>query len=168
MTHEITKTQLVRMPELGPAAHPAPPAAQAVAYRFPGHARSVSRARAALRDQLALWHVEGDAADSATLLLSELAANAVNAVNAQTTNSRDSRDIREFKVRFELNGRRLRLEVSDTSDERPALKDATDEDVSGRGLALVDALADGWGVEPRGAAGKVVWALLVLMKEGLS
>jgi hypothetical protein len=40
--------------------------------------------------------------------------------------------------------------------------------VSGRGLALVDALADRWGVEPRGAVGKTVWALLVLPEGDVS
>ncbi len=136
---------------------------QAVTHQFPRHRRSVGRAREALRHQLALWDVGGEVVETATLLLSELATNAVN---AKTTNGRD------IAVRFELTGAEscaeLRLEVSDTSDDQPTLKHAKDDDVSGRGLALVDALADKWGVEPRDVVGKVVWALLTLPEGAVS
>jgi anti-sigma regulatory factor (Ser/Thr protein kinase) len=125
----------------------------AVSHRFPRHRRSVGRAREALRHQLATWRVVGEVADNATLLLSELTTNAVN---AKTTNGR------EIGVRFELTGLALRLEVSDASDEQPKLKRAKADDVCGRGLALVEALSDDWGVQPRRGVGKVVWALLVL------
>ncbi len=126
-------------------------------HRFPRHRRSVGRARAALRHQLAIWHIDAELADSAVLLLSELTTNAVN---APTTPGR------EIGVRFELTGAALRLEVSDASDERPSMRHATADDESGRGLALVEALADEWEVEPREAVGKVVWALLVLPQGG--
>jgi anti-sigma regulatory factor (Ser/Thr protein kinase) len=109
---------------------------QAVTHQFPRHRRSVGRAREALRRQLAIWHVVGEVTDIATLLLSELATNAVN---AKTTNGRD------IAVRFELAGSKLRLEVSDTSDEQPTLKRVKNDDESGRGLVLVDTLTDGWG-----------------------
>ena len=52
--------------------------------------------------------------------------------------------------------RRLRVEVEDRSSALPRRREAGDSGVSGRGLMLVDRLADVWGVEPRGG-GKCVW-----------
>ncbi|MFR9787559.1 SpoIIE family protein phosphatase [Streptomyces sp. MB22_4] len=53
-------------------------------------------------------------------------------------------------------GRRLRIEVEDSSSALPRRRDARWDGVSGRGLLLVEMLADAWGVEARGS-GKVVW-----------
>ncbi|MEU5096300.1 SpoIIE family protein phosphatase [Streptomyces sp. NPDC020996] len=53
-------------------------------------------------------------------------------------------------------GRRLRVEVEDSSSALPRRRDAGESGVSGRGLLLVDLLADAWGVEARGG-GKCVW-----------
>src|SRR5205823_4787550 len=52
--------------------------------------------------------------------------------------------------------RRLRLEVEDHSSSLPRRREPGEAGVSGRGLLLVDRLADVWGVEPRGT-GKCVW-----------
>ncbi|MGA4996790.1 SpoIIE family protein phosphatase [Streptomyces arboris] len=52
--------------------------------------------------------------------------------------------------------RRLRVDVEDRSSALPRRRDAGSEGVSGRGLMLVDRLADVWGVESRGT-GKCVW-----------
>ncbi|MDI9883379.1 SpoIIE family protein phosphatase [Streptomyces sp. HNM0645] len=52
--------------------------------------------------------------------------------------------------------RRLRAEVEDSSSALPRRREAGDAGVSGRGLMLVDRLADVWGVESRGT-GKCVW-----------
>ncbi|MER6910252.1 SpoIIE family protein phosphatase [Streptomyces sp. NPDC000594] len=52
--------------------------------------------------------------------------------------------------------RRLRVEVEDDSSALPRRRDAGETGVSGRGLLLVDRLADTWGVESRGS-GKCVW-----------
>lgn len=52
--------------------------------------------------------------------------------------------------------RRLRVDVEDRSSALPRRRDAGESGVSGRGLMLVDRLADVWGVESRGS-GKCVW-----------
>ncbi|GFH67045.1 SpoIIE family protein phosphatase [Streptomyces diastaticus] len=57
--------------------------------------------------------------------------------------------------------RRLRVEVEDTSSALPRRREAAEDGVSGRGLLLVDRLADGWGVEARGT-GKSVWCEFVV------
>ncbi|MFD8147203.1 SpoIIE family protein phosphatase, partial [Streptomyces sp. NPDC059708] len=56
---------------------------------------------------------------------------------------------------------RLRVEVEDRSSALPRRREAGEAGVSGRGLMLVDRLADVWGVEPRGS-GKCVWCEFVV------
>lgn len=52
----------------------------------------------------------------------------------------------------------VRVEVTDRSPQLPAVPlDLSPEAEGGRGLLLVDAVTDKWGVEPRGATGKTVW-----------
>ncbi|MCX4906418.1 ATP-binding protein [Streptomyces sp. NBC_00878] len=57
-------------------------------------------------------------------------------------------------------GGRIRIEVSDPDPRAlPVLLCAAGDDESGRGLALLDAVALRWGVE-QGATGKTVWCEL--------
>ncbi|WP_087929148.1 SpoIIE family protein phosphatase [Streptomyces albireticuli] len=57
--------------------------------------------------------------------------------------------------------RRLRVEVEDRSSALPRRREPGESGVSGRGLLLVDRLADVWGVESRGT-GKSVWCEFVV------
>ena len=82
--------------------------------------------------------------DDAELLTSELVANAV--LHARTA----------FRVSVDLDGDRLRVEVHDASDDAPVRRDPGPRATGGRGVLIVDALADRWGVEPDGD-GKAVW-----------
>ncbi|MEU3370140.1 SpoIIE family protein phosphatase [Streptomyces sp. NPDC006660] len=61
--------------------------------------------------------------------------------------------------------RRLRVEVEDRSSALPRRREAGASGVSGRGLMLVDRLADVWGVESRGG-GKCVWCEFVVPERG--
>ncbi|MGY5131868.1 ATP-binding protein [Streptomyces nigrescens] len=126
--------------------------ATAAAHLLPGDDRSAAHARAALRHHLQLWHISGELADSAELMLSELVTNAVQAQASAGP---------EVGVRFAWADGRLRLEVRDASDELPVMNDAKEDEECGRGLVLVDALASGWGVD-RDGTGKTVWAELVV------
>lgn len=90
--------------------------------------------------------VDADARDTAALLTTELVSNAI----------RHTREDLVLTVR--LVGARLRVGVADSSHRRPQLVQVGGRDTSGRGLHLVDALADRWGVEPDGRGlGKTVW-----------
>ncbi|MBK6012642.1 ATP-binding protein, partial [Streptomyces sp. MBT53] len=51
---------------------------------------------------------------------------------------------------------RLRVEVTDTDPSLPSAVEAGPNDESGRGLLLVDALADAWGMQPQ-PPGKTTW-----------
>ena len=57
-------------------------------------------------------------------------------------------------------GDRVRVAVEDAGHELPVLVRASSEALTGRGLALVSALAETWGIEPGTAGGKAVWAEL--------
>jgi anti-sigma regulatory factor (Ser/Thr protein kinase) len=50
----------------------------------------------------------------------------------------------------------VRVEVADTSGRPPRPRHAEGDDTNGRGLELVDGLADRWGWQPEGA-GKSIW-----------
>ncbi|OMI39469.1 ATP-binding protein [Streptomyces sparsogenes] len=50
----------------------------------------------------------------------------------------------------------VRVEVADTSDRAPRRRCASEDATNGRGLELVDGLADRWGWHPEGA-GKRIW-----------
>ena len=50
----------------------------------------------------------------------------------------------------------VRVEVADASDSPPRPRHADRDETGGRGLELVDGLADRWGWEPEGG-GKQIW-----------
>ncbi|WP_399088671.1 ATP-binding protein [Streptomyces sp. BBFR2] len=122
--------------------------------QLPLDPRSVRRARLALRARLLASGIGRDAAGVAELLVSELVTNAVKA-RAPVMGA--------VGVRCGASGDgRLRLEVQDGSAELPVREGCPGEDAEcGRGLMLVDALADGWGVV-RHVIGKTVWAELAV------
>jgi anti-sigma regulatory factor (Ser/Thr protein kinase) len=99
--------------------------------------------------------------ETLTLITAELTANAVRHGHVPG---------RDFHVQLTLAGGTFRIEVTDTRAEKrpPANPPATDSlSESGRGLLLVAALADDWGVSPRQAApGKTVWAELHVQTQG--
>jgi hypothetical protein len=56
-------------------------------------------------------------------------------------------------------GRRLLIEVLDQAAGAPLVRPASADAESGRGLRMIDELADGvWGWNPVGETGKCVWA----------
>jgi anti-sigma regulatory factor (Ser/Thr protein kinase) len=110
--------------------------------------RSAGVARRFLRATLDDWDAAGFT-DNAELILTELVTNAI--LHAKT----------EIVIRVDLGARALRLEVADGSPRQPIARHYSAEATTGRGLGLVDALAERWGVQP-GADGKTVWAELAL------
>lgn len=128
-----------------------PPLPRDIEWRLPRHPRSVRRARVLLREHIHAWKLPDEVTETAVLLLSELMTNAYRHATVSPG--------REIRARCLLLGEdRLRVEVSDANDSLPVPRPAGVDDDSGRGLALVAALADTWGAEPRPCGiGKTVW-----------
>jgi serine/threonine-protein kinase RsbW len=136
----------------GPKREPIP-SGVSTSVTLPRIERSVTHARTALRAQLATWRVPSDYAATAELLLSELVTNAVRHAGSYPS--------QQVGVRFALADGLIRLEVSDSCTTAPQLRAVTPDAESGRGIHLVSALADNWGVTRRPCgAGKTVWAEL--------
>ncbi|RLL67122.1 ATP-binding protein [Streptomyces sp. Z26] len=110
--------------------------------------RSVPAARAFTRRALLDWG--GTArADDVLLCVSELATNAL--LHGVPSG-------RGYRLHLWLNtDRGLRIEVHDSGNGHPRARTGPNEDgENGRGLLLVEALSDKWGVGTR-RPGKVVW-----------
>ena len=104
---------------------------------------SPQAARAFLDEQLDRWGMTR-VAEVTEVLVSELVTNAV--VHART----------DATVRVSTRADRVRVEVTDRSSEPAEMQEFSAQAMSGRGLRIVDALADAWGVDHR-ADGKTVW-----------
>ncbi|MEW9518828.1 ATP-binding protein [Streptomyces tubercidicus] len=88
--------------------------------------------------------VQGETLETVELLASEVIANAV-------LHSSGPCD-----VVVSRNADRLRVDVTDTGQTLPSAVSAGPNDESGRGLRLVDALADAWGMRLE-SGGKTMW-----------
>ncbi|MEU5286017.1 ATP-binding protein [Streptomyces sp. NPDC020755] len=105
--------------------------------------------RNAVRSRLDHWGLAGIVPE-AQLCASELAANVIKHVGCGTP----------ARLTVSMSGSRLRIEVSDPdAGSVPVLVTRADGEEHGRGLVLVDALTDRWGVVLRADA-KVTWCEL--------
>ncbi|MFD1663025.1 SpoIIE family protein phosphatase [Streptomyces caeni] len=116
----------------------------------------IAGARQQVRELLHDWSSQ-DQLDSAVLLVSEVLTNVLVHTDA------DALLVAEIAGEPSgvdgRGGRRLRVEVTDASDDLPHKRRPGELASSGRGLILVELLADAWGVEPRGE-GKCIWVEL--------
>lgn len=115
-------------------------------------ASSTSTVRRRLAADLRVQGIPADVVDDATLLVSELVGNAV----------RYGRPLRtgDLQVHWDNDTEHVLVAVSDgggPSVVRP--RQVGSDATSGRGLAIVDAIADDWGVR-RDDSGCTVWARL--------
>ncbi|PAZ14611.1 hypothetical protein CLM62_18445 [Streptomyces sp. SA15] len=111
--------------------------------------RGARLARLLATEQLRAWDLP---LDTAPQIVAELATNA--ATHGRVPG-------RDFRLTLYVVGGTLRIEVTDTRGDRHPHLAPTDPDAeSGRGLLLVDALADRWGVTPGPHPRKTVWAEL--------
>jgi anti-sigma regulatory factor (Ser/Thr protein kinase) len=113
---------------------------------FPADASQVGAARAFLAAILA----DSPAADAAVLCLSELATNAI-------VHSRSREPGGSFTVRVQAGGQRLRVEVCDQGGPWHPRGRASTDDLTGRGLLIVDRLAARWGCAGHSRHGWTVW-----------
>jgi anti-sigma regulatory factor (Ser/Thr protein kinase) len=124
--------------------------------RFPGRPEHVHAARRFIAAALVAWPATQEAA---LLLVSEVVTNAI-------LHSASGDQDGSVEVRYALDEHEVYVEVVDAGGAaHPRRHSEYLEGVSGRGLALVEALASGWGVQDR-QAGRVVWFRLPLSMHG--
>jgi anti-sigma regulatory factor (Ser/Thr protein kinase) len=111
---------------------------------LPADRTAPSKARHFVIDTLESWHAPTSVIDDSALLVSELVTNAIlHAHSAPVVEVMRSDDT-------------FRCIVRDDSAVMPRRRRYNVEAVTGRGLALVEALSTRWGSEPAGD-GKCVW-----------
>lgn len=112
------------------------------ARRFRCQPESVPAARhfvrSVLRDQ------SRDTLDAVELMASELASNCIH--HAKTC----------FEFTIDDAQRQIRVEVRDSSLGRPVPRSPTPSEPTGRGLRIVEAMSEAWGVD-LSSSGKTVW-----------
>jgi phosphoserine phosphatase RsbU/P len=116
---------------------------ETVSGQFPPAETAPNSARAFVRSILQNWTVDGPGA-VIELLTSELVSNVVDHVGSPMT------------VRVTRRASGIRIEVVDDGPTPPVLKHPGPLDPNGRGILLLDSIADEWGTEVRDD-GKTVW-----------
>ncbi|MEV0746659.1 MULTISPECIES: ATP-binding protein [unclassified Streptomyces] len=113
---------------------------------FLAESAEVAGLRRVVRRHLRSWGLS-DVVEAAEICVSELTANVIRHVGEGTP----------VTLAVEMNGTHLRVALRDP-DTRvpPTLVHAGPDDESGRGMALLDAVSDRWGVV-LGAESKLVW-----------
>ncbi|WNI26300.1 ATP-binding protein [Streptomyces sp. ITFR-16] len=109
----------------------------------------IGQVRRIISAQLRYWHLD-PLIDQAALGVTELLTNV----------HRHAQPDKSCTVEIELLLERLTVSVHDHDPRLPTVREADDSSTSGRGLALIAAVSESWGVRPRGGAGKVVWFTL--------
>ncbi|GGS89692.1 ATP-binding protein [Planobispora rosea] len=108
---------------------------------------SVREARSLVRRELPGWGAE-DLVDDCVLIVSELVTNAVRHGGAACV------------LRLGGDGVQVYGELFDPGRGAPRMREAGMDATGGRGLQIVDALADDWGVSWPESGGKIVWFVL--------
>ncbi len=109
--------------------------------------RSAGTARRTV-EALLTSHGLADLVDTATLLVSELVTNAILHTASPV------------ELRCSVGGGWSLIEVSDRSSALPSPRNYDEDALTGRGLGLVELLAESWGIESE-SQGKSVWFRLV-------
>jgi anti-sigma regulatory factor (Ser/Thr protein kinase) len=111
--------------------------------QFPFDVTSVGAARRFAAD--ALGDVPADVFDAVALMVSELATNSIR--HAKTG----------FHLAITTAPESVRVEVTDDGAGVPAVRSPAPTDPTGRGLKIVEAFSDEWGVEYDAPRDKTVW-----------
>ncbi|MFF4353457.1 ATP-binding protein [Streptomyces sp. NPDC001530] len=109
----------------------------------------IGQVRRIVSAQLRYWHLDA-LIDRAALGVTELLTNV----------HRHAQPDKLCTVEIELLLDRLTVSVRDHDPRLPEVHDADPTSTTGRGLAMVAAVSESWGVRPDGESGKVVWFTL--------
>jgi anti-sigma regulatory factor (Ser/Thr protein kinase) len=110
---------------------------------------SVPAARAFVTQNLRHQRCPADLVEDVQLVVSELATNAL--VHGEAG----------FAVKLRVGNDVVVVEIEDGSHRGPVMRAPADLDTNGRGVAIVEALSNKWGVKRYAGGGKAVWAEFV-------
>ncbi len=114
---------------------------------FPNAPESVTHARRYTLEQLG--NVPPDVADMVAVMTSELTTNCIRHAGS------------EFTIRIDRSPNEVRVAVTDSGPGDPVVRSPRPTEPSGRGLRIVRALADNWGiVRSHGSGAKTVWFMV--------
>jgi anti-sigma regulatory factor (Ser/Thr protein kinase) len=114
---------------------------------------SASAVRRELALDLELYGLSENTIEDTKLVLSELLGNAIRHC--------DRAEPDELDVVWTVHCDDVVVSVEDPSETLPVLRHAAPDAPNGRGLAIIETLAEAWGVE-RTKRGKRVWARIAL------
>lgn len=123
---------------------------------LPPTLRAPALARRFVRVVLAEWGFCDDGAYTAQLVVTELAANAVVHSGAAAGD-----DAEAVELSLTVAGDRVTIGLTDGSSIPPIVAALSEDGESGRGMSIVNRVAEAWGTAER-ARGKQVWARLRL------
>ena len=109
------------------------------------HPTSVGAARRFVRDVLMSRQVSDEVVETVQLLTSEVVTNAI--VHGKSGP----------QLAVEVDGDVVRVAVRDLNPEVPVRRLGQVDDLSGRGVVIVEELASAWGVDQARGGGKRVW-----------
>lgn len=118
-------------------------------FRLPAHGTSVSAARSRITEQLTRWGAGESVYEDAALIVSELFTNAL----VHTDSS-------EITCQLRTTAQTVYLAITDQGHGPTGPRVREPDAESGRGLILVSALAQLWGVNTEQGCGRTVWAVL--------
>jgi anti-sigma regulatory factor (Ser/Thr protein kinase) len=121
-----------------------------VTERFSSERSSVPAARRFATSALA--QLPDETLQAVELMVSELTTNSIRHVNSA------------FELTIETTSREIKVIVTDRGGGTPQMRIAGPEDVSGRGLRIVDLLSDRWGVDKQGERTRV-WFTVAMPKQ---
>jgi anti-sigma regulatory factor (Ser/Thr protein kinase) len=124
---------------------------QVARYDVVPHAAKVRDIRQFALETLAGWGALEHAGDQVQLIVSELVTNVIRHAAGH-----------EATVRLERHADRLVVAVVDPDATPPRLTRASLDDEGGRGLHLIEAVADRWGTRHLPGGGKIVWCEIAL------
>jgi len=151
---DLRQSQRLRTrPHRSLADEPVPDGARVATFDVAAEARAVSAARRFVHDTLAEWRVDEDAADTATLCVSELVTNAIIHAAARC------------EIRLMLHHDTLTISVRDGGTGSPDPVGPSGDPLAshGRGLQLVEKVTSRWGSE-LDEVGMTVWCELDLSR----
>lgn len=133
------------------------PAKQTEAVSLAALTNAVPLARRLAAEVTRHWRLPGSIKENHEVVISELTTNALKATQAFHM-AQGIRDVGRIKLKLRWVEPSLFTEVWDINPLLPTRREAGEDDISGRGLELIEFMCHRWSAAPCKEGGKLVWA----------